>query len=255
MDDQILSLEHISLSYHTMKGETPALCDLTFSVKTGEFVALVGPSGCGKSTILNLISGLLKPEAGTLLSRGRPITEADLPIGYMLQRDHLFEWRTIYSNVLLGLEISRTLTPERKEKVGEMMETYGLKAFSNARPSELSGGMRQRAALIRTLILKPDLLLLDEPFSALDYQTRLTVCDDIATIIRETKKTAILITHDLAEAISTADRVLILSARPGQVKAEISLTFAPQYDSPLKRRNAPEFTGYFQNVWRALSSR
>ena len=113
MDDQILSLEHISLSYHTMKGETPALCDLTFSVIPGEFVALVGPSGCGKSTILNLISGLLKPEAGTLLSRGRPITEADLHIGYMLQRDHLFEWRTIYSNVLLGLEISRTLTPER----------------------------------------------------------------------------------------------------------------------------------------------
>ena len=178
MDDQILSLEHISLSYHTMKGETPALCDLTFSVKPGEFVALVGPSGCGKSTILNLISGLLKPEAGTLLSRGRPITEADLHIGYMLQRDHLFEWRTIYSNVLLGLEISRTLTPERKEKVGEMMETYGLKSFSNARPSELSGGMRQRAALIRTLAMEPDLLLLDEPFSALDYQTRLNVCDE-----------------------------------------------------------------------------
>ena len=164
MDDQILSLAHISLSYHTMKGETPALCDLTFSVIPGEFVALVGPSGCGKSTILNLISGLLKPEAGTLLSRGRPITEADLHIGYMLQRDHLFEWRTIYSNVLLGLEISRTLTPERKEKVGEMMETYGLKSFSNARPSELSGGMRQRAALIRTLAMEPDLLLLDEPF-------------------------------------------------------------------------------------------
>ena len=139
--------------------------------------------------------------------------------------------------------------------IDEMLENYGLAEFADAHPSELSGGMRQRAALIRTLILKPDLLLLDEPFSALDYQTRLTVCDDIATIIRETKKTAILITHDLAEAISTADRVLILSARPGQVKAEISLTFAPQYDSPLKRRNAPEFTGYFQNVWRALSSR
>ena len=188
MDDQILSLEHISLSYHTMKGETPALCDLTFSVTPGEFVALVGPSGCGKSTILNLISGLLKPEAGTLLSRGRPITEADLHIGYMLQRDHLFEWRTIYSNVLLGLEISRTLTPERKEKVGEMMETYGLKSFSNARPSELSGGMRQRAALIRTLAMEPDLLLLDEPFSALDYQTRLNVCDDIGKIIKKRGK-------------------------------------------------------------------
>ena len=202
MDDQILSLEHISLSYHTMKGETPALCDLTFSVTPGEFVALVGPSGCGKSTILNLISGLLKPEAGTLLSRGRPITEADLHIGYMLQRDHLFEWRTIYSNVLLGLEISRTLTPERKEKVGEMMETYGLKSFSNARPSELSGGMRQRAALIRTLAMEPDLLLLDEPFSALDYQTRLNVCDDIGKIIKKEGKTAILVTHDISEASS-----------------------------------------------------
>ena len=226
MDDQILSLEHISLSYHTMKGETPALCDLTFSVKPGEFVALVGPSGCGKSTILNLISGLLKPEAGTLLSRGRPITEADLHIGYMLQRDHLFEWRTIYSNVLLGLEISRTLTPERKEKVGEMMETYGLKSFSNARPSELSGSMRQRAALIRTLAMEPDLLLLDEPFSALDYQTRLNVCDDIGKIIKKEGKTAILVTHDISEAISMADRVIVLAARPAYVKKKIPIRFA-----------------------------
>ena len=147
---------------------------------------------------------------------------------------------------------------EAQKRAMEMMELVGINNVEKRMkqyPHEFSGGMRQRAALIRTLILKPDLLLLDEPFSALDYQTRLTVCDDIATIIRETKKTAILITHDLAEAISTADRVLILSARPGQVKAEISLTFAPQYDSPLKRRNAPEFTGYFQNVWRALSSR
>ena len=229
MDDQILSLEHISLSYHTMKGETPALCDLTFSVTPGDFVALVGPSGCGKSTILNLISGLLKPEAGTLLSRGRPITEADLHIGYMLQRDHLFEWRTIYSNVLLGLEISRTLTPERKEKVGEMMETYGLKSFSNARPSELSGGMRQRAALIRTLAMEPDLLLLDEPFSALDYQTRLNVCDDIGKIIKKEGKTAILVTHDISEAISMADRVIVLAARPAYVKKKI-----PMYDNLTK---------------------
>ena len=207
MDDQILSLEHISLSYHTMEGETPALCDLTFSVKPGEFVALVGPSGCGKSTILNLISGLLKPEAGTLLSRGRPITEADLHIGYMLQRDHLFEWRTIYSNVLLGLEISRTLTPERKEKVGEMMETYGLKSFSNARPSELSGGMRQRAALIRTLAMEPDLLLLDEPFSALDYRTDATLREGLAKELPETTKIIV------AQRISTvrhADRIIVL---------------------------------------------
>ena len=252
MDDQILSLEHISLSYHTMKGETPALCDLTFSVKPGEFVALVGPSGCGKSTILNLISGLLKPEAGTLLSRGRPITEADLHIGYMLQRDHLFEWRTIYSNVLLGLEISRTLTPERKEKVGEMMETYGLKSFSNARPSELSGGMRQRAALIRTMALKPDILLLDEPFSALDYQTRLEVCDDISSIIRTRGKTAILVTHDLSEAISVADRILILGSRPGHVTGIMKIQFNQPYDRPLARRNAPDFSVYFNQLWKEI---
>ena len=252
MDDQILSLEHISLSYHTMKGETPALCDLTFSVTPGEFVALVGPSGCGKSTILNLISGLLKPEAGTLLSRGRPITEADLHIGYMLQRDHLFEWRTIYSNVLLGLEISRTLTPERKEKVGEMMETYGLKSFSNARPSELSGGMRQRAALIRTLAMEPDLLLLDEPFSALDYQTRLNVCDDIGKIIKKEGKTAILVTHDISEAISMADRVIVLAARPAYVKKKIPIRFAMEERTPMKVRSAPEFKTYFNAIWKEL---
>ena len=214
MDDQILSLEHISLSYHTMKGETPALCDLTFSVKTGEFVALVGPSGCGKSTILNLISGLLKPEAGTLLSRGRPITEEDIHIGYMLQRDHLFEWRTIYSNVLLGLEISRTLTPERKEKVGEMMETYGLKSFSNARPSELSGGMRQRAALIRTLAMEPDLLLLDEPFSALDSLTRISMQDWLIGQVKGLDATVMMVTHDVEEAMLVGNKIFLLSGRP-----------------------------------------
>ena len=214
MDDQILSLEHISLSYHTMKGETPALCDLTFSVTPGEFVALVGPSGCGKSTILNLISGLLKPEAGTLLSRGRPITEADLHIGYMLQRDHLFEWRTIYSNVLLGLEISRTLTPERKEKVGEMMETYGLKSFSNARPSELSGGMRQRAALIRTLAMEPDLLLLDEPFSALDSLTRISMQDWLIGQVKGLDATVMMVTHDVEEAMLVGNKIFLLSGRP-----------------------------------------
>ena len=196
MDDQILSLEHISLSYHTMKGETPALCDLTFSVTPGEFVALVGPSGCGKSTIL---------------------------------------------------------TPERKEKVGEMMETYGLKSFSNARPSELSGGMRQRAALIRTLAMEPDLLLLDEPFSALDYQTRLNVCDDIGKIIKKEGKTAILVTHDISEAISMADRVIVLAARPAYVKKKIPIQFAMEERTPMKARSAPEFKTYFNAIWKELN--
>ena len=251
----LIELKNIGYSYHNLAGETGAIKDVSFQVKEGEFVALVGPSGCGKSTLLSIIAGLLAPETGTIVVNN-PDGSLHYPrVGYMLQHDHLFEWRTIYQNVTLGLEIHHALTKERTDYVKQLLSDYGLESFQDKRPSELSGGMKQRAALIRTLILKPDLLLLDEPFSALDYQTRLTVCDDIATIIRETKKTAILITHDLAEAISTADRVLILSARPGQVKAEISLTFAPQYDSPLKRRNAPEFTGYFQNVWRALSSR
>ena len=210
MDDQILSLEHISLSYHTMKGETPALCDLTFSVKPGEFVALVGPSGCGKSTILNLISGLLKPEAGTLLSRGRPITEADLHIGYMLQRDHLFEWRTIYSNVLLGLEISRTLTPERKEKVGEMMETYGLKSFSNARPSELSGGMQKRVGLARAVATRPEIIFFDEPTTGLDPIMADVINDLIIDSVKKLGASALTITHDMASARKIADRIAML---------------------------------------------
>ena len=170
----------------------------------------------------------------------------------MLQKDHLFEWRTVYSNVTLGLEIQKKLTPEHVSSVNHMLDAYGLSAFKDARPSQLSGGMRQRAALIRTLALKPDLLLLDEPFSALDYQTRLSVCDDISSIIRHTGKTAILITHDLSEAISTADRIIILSRRPGKIKAVLPIDFPPEYASPLKRRNAGEFSSYFNQVWELL---
>ena len=242
----------VSYSYHSPEGATPALFQVSFTVDPGEFLAIVGPSGCGKSTLLSLLSGLLEPEEGAIYIEDTPLKEASTGIGYMLQRDHLFEWRTIRENAALGLEIQHQKTREAMQELDEMLRNYGLAAFASARPSELSGGMRQRAALIRTLILKPDLLLLDGPFSALDYQTRLSVCDDIASIIRKTKKTAILITHDLAEAISTADRVLVLSARPGQVKANIPLAFAPQYDSPLKRRNAPEFAGYFKQVWNEL---
>ncbi|HBM47532.1 MAG TPA: spermidine/putrescine ABC transporter ATP-binding protein, partial [Lachnoclostridium sp.] len=236
------------------KGATPALSNISFTVSSGEFLAIVGPSGCGKSTLLSLLSGLLTPEEGSIYIENTPLKEARAGIGYMLQRDHLFEWRSVRENAALGLEIRHQKNQETLRELDEMLESYGLASFAHAKPSELSGGMRQRAALIRTLILKPDLLLLDEPFSALDYQTRLAVCDDIASIIRETHKTAILITHDLAEAISTADRVLVLSERPGRIKAEISLSFDPQYDSPLKRRNAPEFSGYFNQVWKELQS-
>ena len=186
--DTILSINHISHSYHTLKGETPALYDISFSVNQGEFLAVVGPSGCGKSTLLSLISGLLQPEKGEILLHGKPIEEQKDKIGYMLQRDELLEWRSIYRNVLLGPEIQHSLNPEVKKRAHELLDAYGLGQFQSSRPSELSGGMRQRAALVRTLILNPEVLLLDEPFSALDYQTRLNVSDDIGQIIRRERR-------------------------------------------------------------------
>jgi NitT/TauT family transport system ATP-binding protein len=247
-----LVVQNVSYSYHSLEGETQALYDLTFSVHTGEFLAIVGPSGCGKSTLLSLLCGMLKPESGEISFCDE---EGENPrIGYMLQKDHLFEWRTILGNVSLGLEIQKKLNDQSRGELLDMLAAYGLNGFEDARPSELSGGMRQRAALIRTLALKPDLLLLDEPFSALDYQTRLTVCDDISRIIRGTGKTAVLITHDLAEAVSVADRIIVLSARPGRIIATLDTPFAPEYDSPLKRRSAPEFQQYFNQVWSALQN-
>ncbi|MBQ2401689.1 MAG: ABC transporter ATP-binding protein [Lachnospiraceae bacterium] len=247
-----LEVKDLSYSYHSMDGETKALSNISFSVSAGEFLAVVGPSGCGKSTLLSLICGLLKASEGSVLIDGKPMETGDSRIGYMLQKDHLFEWRTIFSNACLGLEIQRNLDEEGRERVRRLLETYGLEDFADARPSELSGGMRQRAALIRTLALEPDILLLDEPFSALDYQTRLAVCDDISTIIREQKKTAILVTHDLSEAVSVADRILILTKRPGRVKDTITIRFPDNAGSPLLRRNCPEFSSYFNDVWKVL---
>lgn len=247
-----LEVRNLHYSYHTLEGETQALSNISFDVKDGEFFAIVGPSGCGKSTLLSLLCGLIEPEEGTILIDGIPRQDSDAVIGYMLQRDHLFEWRTILSNISLGLEINHRLDEAAKERLLTMLDTYGLLQFKDARPSQLSGGMRQRAALIRTMALKPDILLLDEPFSALDYQTRLEVCDDISSIIRTEKKTAILITHDLSEAISVADRILILTSRPGRVKAVMEVRFAPEFDRPLSRRNAPEFSAYFNQLWKEL---
>ncbi len=249
-----LSVTHLSYSYHTLEGETQALFDISFDVKDGEFLAIVGPSGCGKSTLLSLLSGLLEPEDGDISIDGVSLKESSAVIGYMFQKDHLFEWRTILSNISLGLEIGHRLDDTAKKELKTMLSTYGLSQFEHARPSQLSGGMRQRAALIRTLALKPDILLLDEPFSALDYQTRLEVCDDISSIIRTEKKTALLITHDLSEAISVADRILVLTARPGRVKSILEISFSPEYDRPLSRRNAPQFSSYFNQLWKELKA-
>lgn len=247
-----LEVTALSYSYHTLDGETQALSDITFTVNSGEFAAVVGPSGCGKSTLLSIICGLIAPSEGSVKIDGSPIPESRPNIGYMLQKDHLFEWRTVFSNACLGLEIQHKLNDESKARVHELLKTYGLEQFEQSRPSELSGGMRQRAALIRTLALEPDLLLLDEPFSALDYQTRLAVCDDIGTIIRKSKKTAVLITHDLSEAVSMADRIIILSRRPGQIREILDIRFSDPDLSPLERRNDPAFPGYFNKVWKLL---
>jgi NitT/TauT family transport system ATP-binding protein len=253
MQQPLLELKNISLSYHSMAGETQALSNISFQVNDGEFIAIVGPSGCGKSTLLSIISGLLTPETGTIELEGRSMELRNTNIGYMLQKDHLFEWRDVYSNVLLGLEIQKKITTKSRQHIDEMLKTYGLEKFKHAKPSELSGGMRQRAALIRTLALEPKLLLLDEPFSALDYQTRLSVCNDIGSIIKEEKKTAILVTHDLGEAISLADRIIILTKRPARIKNIIPITFDLEDKTPMKSRNAPEFKDYFNLLWKELN--
>ena len=243
--ENILELQDISHSYHGTEGETAALSHLSLTLKRGDFISIVGPSGCGKSTLLSIISGLIPPEYGKVTLQGSHI-------GYMLQKDHLLEWKSVYHNVILGLEIQHKVTSKTREKAYALLKQYGLLDFANAKPSELSGGMRQRVALIRTLILDPDLLLLDEPFSALDYQTRLSVGDDIGQIIRRENKTAILVTHDLAEAISLADHVVVLTERPASVKAIVPLSFPEDKNTPLLRRNTPEFNEYFHVIWKEL---
>ena len=252
--EEVLELKHICYAYHTLEGETPTLTDISFALKKGEFVAIVGPSGCGKSTLLSIIAGLLSPERGLIKINGKYQRESTTNVGYMLQHDELFEWRSIYNNVILGLEVQHMLTARTREKAYELLDVYGLKSFARSRPSELSGGMRQRAALIRTLVLEPDLLLLDEPFSSLDYQTRLNGGDDIGQIIRREKKAAILGTHDLSEAISLADRVIVLSGRPASIRQTIPLRFDLASDTPMNRRGAPEFKTYFNLIWKELNN-
>ncbi|SHO46843.1 ABC transporter ATP-binding protein [Anaerocolumna xylanovorans] len=200
---ELLRINNVSYTYHSLDGETTALKDVSFHVNDGEFLAIVGPSGCGKSTLLSLIAGLILPDTGEILIDGKDLKSSGKNIGYMLQKDHLLEWRSTQKNLTLGLEIQHKLTDNSYVCINEMLSTYGLITFRDSKPSSLSGGMRQRAALIRTLLLEPDILLLDEPFSALDYQTRIEVSDDIWGIIRKEHKTAILITHDISEAIPT----------------------------------------------------
>ncbi len=247
----LLDINHVDVIYQTEKSETEAVRDLTLSVDEGEFIALVGPSGCGKTTLLSMIAGLLQPTDGSVTIDGQTVVASSGNVGYMLQRDNLFEWRTIEANVLLGLSVQKKLNDESKKYATDMLEKYGLGEFRSAYPTQLSGGMRQRAALIRTLAFKPRLLLLDEPFSAVDFQTRMTVCDDVHSIIKNEQKTAVLVTHDIAEAVSMADRIIVLTKRPATVKTVFEIDIdAP---TPLKRRENPKFTYWFDKVWKEVT--
>ncbi|MGN0804506.1 MAG: ABC transporter ATP-binding protein [Candidatus Coproplasma sp.] len=233
----ILSFNDVGYTYHSKSGEINAVEHMSFGVEKGEFIAIIGPSGCGKTTILSLAAGLLTPSYGE-------IARGEVEFGYMLQRDALFPWRTVEGNIFLPLEVKKRNTPQMRENALRLAEKYGLKDFLKKKPIELSGGMRQRVALIRTLASQPDILLLDEPFSALDYQTRLKVCDDVQAIIKGEQKTALLVTHDMSEAIALSDKIIVLSARPATVVAKHEILFGD--GSPKKRRECEEFSHTFE---------
>ncbi|MCD9024890.1 ABC transporter ATP-binding protein [Cohnella silvisoli] len=248
-----IELRDVGLSYFTLKQETEALRDINLSIEPGEFISIVGPSGCGKSTLLSLISGMLKPTKGKVMINGTEVSGTSPKVGYMLQHDHLFEWRDVLSNLIVGAEIRRMHRGTAKRKAYELLKRYGLREFVNHSPSQLSGGMRQRVALIRTLVAEPDILLLDEPFSAVDYQTRLTLSEEVFHIIKDQGKTAVLVTHDLSEAISMADRVMVMSKRPSTISTVYSITFDEGNDlSPWKKREAGRYNQYFNAIWKEL---
>ena len=238
----ILTIKNLSKIYHTKTSETKAIDDFSFELNDNEFVAIVGPSGCGKSTILNILANLDSKSDGEI------IINNNIKLGYMLQQDALFNWKTVLDNCLLGLEINKM---NNKDYVLKLLNTYGLKDFINSYPNNLSGGMRQRVALIRTLATKPDILLLDEPFSALDYQTRLKVSDDVYNIIKKEKKSAIMVTHDIAEAISMADKIIILSKRPSVIKKVIDINLTDK-STPINNRKAKEFAYYYDLIWKEI---
>lgn len=251
MKATIVELRDVCLTYHEPHAETLAIDALNFTIEEGEFVAIVGPSGCGKTSMLSMLCGLIHPSCGHVYLAGEEVVSPSAEIGYMLQRDHLLDWRTVEGNILLGLEVKGLLNEETHTHAVSLLETYGLMEFRYHYPRQLSGGMRQKVALIRTLAFNPKLLLLDEPFSALDFQTRLRLSDEMYGIIKNEHKTALLVTHDISEAISMADRVLVFSERPARVKKEFVIKLSAP-NSPIARRKAPEFREYFDLIWKEM---
>lgn len=251
---KILKVANVSKKYQSKKGEILAVKDISFDVESGEFVSIIGPSGCGKSTILSIIAGLEEKNTGEIYIENEEINNVSPQIGYMLQKDCLLEWRTVFSNTLFGLEIKGIKNKENIEYVEELLKKYNLEDFREKYPSELSGGMRQRVALIRTLAVKPKVLLLDEAFSALDYQTRIMVTNDIYSILKKEKITTIMVTHDISESISMSDRIIVLSKRPGTIKSIHNIDFEIKNKTPLNCRESPKFSMYFNSLWKELGA-
>jgi NitT/TauT family transport system ATP-binding protein len=251
-DAPVMQVSNLSVVFNAGEdNEVVAFRDISFELQKEEIVAIVGPSGCGKSTLFNAIAGLIDPTMGEVRVQGRLVQGAHGHVGYMLQKDLLLPWRSVLDNVVLGLEVKQTPRAKAVRIAQELIEAYGLKGFENAFPSTLSGGMRQRVAFMRTLALDPDVILLDEPFSALDFQTRILLQRDVVRIIREQHKTAILVTHDIGEAITMADRVIILTARPGRIRRILNLEIQGDKD-PVSVRQNPQFTAYFETIWSEL---
>ena len=243
--NKVIQIDHLSKKYYDKNQEILAINDVSLDVYDGEFLVIVGPSGCGKSTLLNIIGGIDNKTNGNIDMKN------GVKVGYMLQSDCLFSWLTILDNALLGLKINNMLTADNINYVKELLNTYGLSEFMYSYPNSLSGGMKQRVALIRTLALRPDILLLDEPFSALDYQTRLAVADDVYKIIKKENKTVIMITHDIGEACSIADRVVVLSDRPSKVKRIIKIDMVDK-STPINNRRCKEFSTYYDMIWKEI---
>ena len=249
---EVLKLENICKTYQAKNGETEALRNVNFSINEGEFASIIGPSGCGKSTILSIAAGLEKKSSGKIYIDGIETEDVSSKIGYMLQRDSLLEWRTIYNNVLFGLEITHRKTKENEEYVRELLKKYNLYEFRDKYPTQLSGGMRQRVALIRTLAIRPEILLLDEAFAALDYQTRMMVTKDIYNILKNENITTLMVTHDISEAISMSDKVIVLTKRPATVKKIETIDFEIENRDPMNCRKSSKFSKYFDSLWKEL---
>lgn len=248
----LLEIKDVNMNYHTKNGVTEAIKNISFNIEEGDFVSIVGPSGCGKSTLLNIISGLLEPSSGEVVYNDPDVKNNLDKMGYMFQKDYLFPWLTVRENVLLGLKIKGFLTVDNIERADNLLKNYDLEKFKDHKPTQLSGGMRQRVALIRTLALNPRVLLLDEPFSALDYQTRQKLTDDVYEIIKREGKTAIMVTHDIGEAIIMSKRVIVLTKRPATIKDDMKIVFANSDKTPFNKRREPEFNKYFSELWQEV---